>query len=76
MMIYDFSNDVWIEYGTEDNFGHKVSQLPSEFEITNFKNNKPNISITFCWDRNWLTLKIRMKLTKLDVINRSFIALV
>ena len=36
MMIYDFSNDVWIEYGTEDNFGHNVSQLPSGFEITNF----------------------------------------
>lgn len=37
MMIYDLTNDVWIEYGTEDNFGHKVSQLPSGFEITNLK---------------------------------------
>ena len=76
MMIYDLTNDVWIEYGTEDNFGHKVSQLPSGFEVTNFKNNKPNISTTICWDRYWLTLKIRTKLTKLDVINSSFIALV
>ena len=56
MMIYDFSNDVWTEYGTEDNFGHKVSQLSCEFDITNFKNNKPNISTTICTRNHLLNI--------------------